>query len=137
MDVTLDVIFACKCFSDVILHVISDMHGERARCARRKFHMNFTYMASITSRFCKALGAVRTRSALVLGRMKPCELVGAKARVLVLVPGRYTWQCNVNRPKCDEPYSNVGRRGRPWGGRRGGNPLAGCGQLVAPSKWIT
>ena len=34
MDVTLDVIFACKFFSDVILHVISDMHGERARCAR-------------------------------------------------------------------------------------------------------
>ncbi len=37
MDVTLDVIFACKFFSDVILHVISDMHGERARYARRKF----------------------------------------------------------------------------------------------------
>ena len=52
MDVTLDVIFACKFFSDVILHVISDMHGERARCARRKFHMNFTYMTSITFRFC-------------------------------------------------------------------------------------
>ena len=34
MDVTLDVIFACKFFSDVILHVISDMHGERARAAR-------------------------------------------------------------------------------------------------------
>ena len=52
MDVTLDVIFACKFFSDVILHVISDMHGERARCARRKFDMNFTYMTPITSRFC-------------------------------------------------------------------------------------
>ena len=44
MDVTLDVIFACKFFSDVILHVISDMHGERARCARRKFDMNFTHI---------------------------------------------------------------------------------------------
>ena len=52
MDVTLDVIFACKFFSDVILHVISDMHGERARYARRKFDMNFTYMTPITSRFC-------------------------------------------------------------------------------------
>ena len=52
MDVTLDVIFACKFFSDVILHVISDMHGESARCARRKFDMNFTYMTPITSRFC-------------------------------------------------------------------------------------
>ena len=29
-----------------------DMHGERARCARRIFDMNFTYMTSITSRFC-------------------------------------------------------------------------------------
>ena len=52
MDVTLDVIFACKFFSDVILHVISRMHGESARCARRKFDMNFTYMTPITSRFC-------------------------------------------------------------------------------------
>ena len=52
MDVTLDVIFACKFFSDVILHVISDMHGESARCARQKFDMNFTYMTPITSRFC-------------------------------------------------------------------------------------
>ena len=53
MDVTLDVIFACKFFSDVILNVILyTMHGERARCARRRYHMNFTYMTSITCRFC-------------------------------------------------------------------------------------
>ena len=53
MDVTLDVIFACKFFSDVILHLILyDMHGENTRCERRIFDLNFTYMTSITSRFC-------------------------------------------------------------------------------------